>query len=202
MRTPSTSTPAFDGVAVGDPLGPMTLAISRAANERYWASAGVDAPGAASRGAVPTDRGEPHRPADPDGGETGADPDGPQRVVSHRRANADVELTVTGTVTDRYRRPRPRVRSRDRRDHTPRRRTAVDIGHDVLRGRRMKRTLELTRTCCAGTRGRGNFHSDPDAASHAGLRATSSRRGCRSRGRPTGCCSTAWGGAPHAGRSS
>lgn len=97
---PSQPSP-FDGVSVGDPLGPMTLAISRAANERYWASAGVDHPvlraGAlyppiaanltvlltqtvVKRALIQTT----------------------QQVISHRRADADVELTTTGAVTDRY----------------------------------------------------------------------------------------------------
>ena len=92
---------AFDGVAVGDPLGPLTLAISGAANQRYWASAGVEHPvlraGAlyppiaanltvlltqtvVKRALIQTT----------------------QRIVAHRRADADVELTTTGTVTDRY----------------------------------------------------------------------------------------------------
>jgi hypothetical protein len=93
--------PAFDGVAVGDPLGPLVLTISRAANERYWASAGVDHPvlraGAlyppiaanltvlltqtiVKRALIQTT----------------------QHVTSHRRADADVELTTTGTITDRH----------------------------------------------------------------------------------------------------
>jgi len=92
---------AFEGVAVGDRLGPLTIAISRAANERYWASAGVDhaalragalyPPIAANltvlliqtvvqRALIQT----------------------AQRIVAHRRADADVELSTTGTVTDRF----------------------------------------------------------------------------------------------------
>jgi hypothetical protein len=79
----------------------MTLAISRAANERYWASAGVDHPvlraGAlyppiAANLTVLLTQTVVKRALLQTG----------QQVVSHRRADADVELTVTGTVTDRY----------------------------------------------------------------------------------------------------
>ena len=38
----SLSSLPFAGAEVGTPVGPLTLAISPAANERYWASAGVD----------------------------------------------------------------------------------------------------------------------------------------------------------------
>jgi hypothetical protein len=92
---------AFDGVAVGDPLGPLTLAISRAANERYWASAGVDHPVlragalyppiAANLTVLLTQTVAPRALIQT-----------AQRIVSHRRADADVELTTTGTFTDRY----------------------------------------------------------------------------------------------------
>lgn len=92
---------AFGGAREGTPFGPLTLAISRAANERYWASAGVDHPllraGAlyppiaanltilALQTVVP-------RPL----------LQTTQRVVAHRRADADVELTVQGEVTQRF----------------------------------------------------------------------------------------------------
>lgn len=88
-------------LAVGTPLGPLTLAISRAANERYWAAAGADHPALRAGALYPpiaanltvlvtqtvVDR---------------ALLQTAQRVVSHRRADADVELTVTATVTDRF----------------------------------------------------------------------------------------------------
>jgi hypothetical protein len=97
----SPAAPAFDGAAAGDRLGPLTLTISRAANERYWASAGADhallAAGAlyppiaanltvlltqtvVKRALIQT----------------------AQRIVSHQRADADVELTTTGTVAERF----------------------------------------------------------------------------------------------------
>ena len=34
----------FGGAGVGTALGPLTVAVSRAANERYWRGAGVDHP--------------------------------------------------------------------------------------------------------------------------------------------------------------
>jgi hypothetical protein len=34
----------FGGTAVGTALGPLRITVSAAANERYWASAGVDHP--------------------------------------------------------------------------------------------------------------------------------------------------------------
>lgn len=86
---------------MGDCCGPLTLAISRAANERYWSSAGVDHPSLRAGALYPpiaanltvlvlqsvVPRPFLHTA---------------QRLVAHRRADADVELTVTGTVTDRY----------------------------------------------------------------------------------------------------
>ena len=44
LREPSQSLPSWERLTVGDRFGPLSLAISRAANERYWASAGVDHP--------------------------------------------------------------------------------------------------------------------------------------------------------------
>lgn len=93
--------PQFDSLAVGVPFGPLTLAISRAANERYWAAAGVDHP-ALRAGAL-----YPPIAANLTILALQTVVDRPllqtaQRIVSHRRADADVELTVTGAVTDRY----------------------------------------------------------------------------------------------------
>jgi acyl dehydratase len=44
----------------------------------------------------------------------------------------------------------------------------VDVDRDVLRGRHVKRTLELTPELLRLYSRRGNFHSDPDAASALG----------------------------------
>ncbi len=97
----SPSGPAFAGAVVGTPVGPLTLAISRAANQRYWASAGVDHPSLAAGALYPPiaanltvlasqtilPRALLHTA---------------QRIVCHRQAAAGVELTVAGTVTERY----------------------------------------------------------------------------------------------------
>jgi hypothetical protein len=91
----------FDGLAVGTALGPLTLAISRAANERTWSSAGVDHP-ALRAGAL-----YPPIAANLTVLLVQTVLDRPllqtaQEIRSHRRADGDVELTTTGTVTDRY----------------------------------------------------------------------------------------------------
>lgn len=95
------SAPPFGGAVAGTELGPLRITVSAAANERYWASAGVDHP-ALRRGALyppvaanlaillfqtVTSRPLLHTS---------------QRLVSHRRGEAGTELTVTGTVVDRY----------------------------------------------------------------------------------------------------
>jgi hypothetical protein len=102
-KPPDDAAPAdtgFDRLVPGTVVGPLRLAVSRAANERYWSSAGVDhaslhagalyPPIAANLPvlAVQTVVDQPLLQT-------------AQRVVCHRRAHADVELTVTGRVTDR-----------------------------------------------------------------------------------------------------
>ena len=99
-RTREAGTP-FGGAVAGTELGPVRITVSAAANERYWASAGVDHP-ALRRGALyppiaanltillfQTVATRPllHTA---------------QRLVAHRRGDAGTELTVTGTVTERY----------------------------------------------------------------------------------------------------
>ena len=91
----------FGGAIAGTDLGPMRITVSESANERYWASAGVDHP-TLRRGALyppvaanltillfQTVATRPLLHTS-------------QRLVSHRRAEAGTELTVTGTVVDRY----------------------------------------------------------------------------------------------------
>jgi len=91
----------FDGVVEGTRFGPLTLAISRAANERYWASAGVDHPALRAGALYPPIAANltilaiqtvVERPLLQTA----------QRVVSHQRADADVELTVSAVVAKRY----------------------------------------------------------------------------------------------------
>jgi len=93
--------PAFGGAVAETELGPMWITVSPAANERYWASAGVDHP-ALRRGALyppvaanlaillfQTVANRPLLHTS-------------QRLVSHRQGEAGTELTITGTVVDRY----------------------------------------------------------------------------------------------------
>jgi len=96
-----TTTLAFSGVTSGTALGPVEYTVSRAANERYWSSAGVDHP-ALRDGAL-----YPPMAANftilllqtvaPDPAIQAA-----QRLVCHRRGDAGTTLTVRGTVTERY----------------------------------------------------------------------------------------------------
>ena len=92
---------ALSALPVGTPLGPMPLAISVAANERYWAAAGVDHPALRAGALYPPIAANltvllVQTVADRALLQT------TQRVVCHRRADAGVELTVTGHVADRY----------------------------------------------------------------------------------------------------
>ena len=91
----------FDGLAVGTALGPLTLAISRAANERSWSSAGVDHPVLRAGALYPPIAANltvllVQTVLDRPLLQTA------QEIRAHRRADADVELTTTGTVTDRF----------------------------------------------------------------------------------------------------
>ncbi len=101
LGEPSTASPSFDDLAVGVRFGPLTLAISRAANERYWAAAGVDHPTLRAGALYPPIAANltvlvVQTVVDQPLLQTA------QRVVCHRRADADVELTVTGNVTERF----------------------------------------------------------------------------------------------------
>jgi hypothetical protein len=96
-RTP----PPFGGAVVGTDLGPLRITVSAAANQRYWASAGVDHPAlregalyppVAANLAILLFQTVATRPLLHTS----------QRLVSHRRGEAGSELTVTGTVVDRY----------------------------------------------------------------------------------------------------
>lgn len=98
---PETAALPFGGARAGTRLGPLRVNVSGAANERYWASAGVDHPALRGGALYPpiaanltillfqTVAARPllHTA---------------QRLVAHRRAEAGTELAVTGTVTDRY----------------------------------------------------------------------------------------------------
>jgi hypothetical protein len=91
----------FGGATVGSGLGPLRITVSPAANERYWASAGVDHPVLRQGALYPPIAGNltillfqtvATRPLLHTA----------QRLVCHRHGEAGTELEVTGTVVDRY----------------------------------------------------------------------------------------------------
>jgi len=93
--------PPFGGARVGTELGPLRITVSAAANERYWASAGVDHPALREGALYPPVAANltillfqtvATRPLLHTA----------QRLVSHRRGEAGSELTVPGTVVDRF----------------------------------------------------------------------------------------------------
>jgi hypothetical protein len=93
--------PPFGGAVAGTDLGPLRITVSPAANERYWASAGVDHPALRQGALYPPVAANltillfqtvATRPLLHTS----------QRLVSHRRGDAGTELTITGAVVDRY----------------------------------------------------------------------------------------------------
>jgi hypothetical protein len=104
MHTPSqqgTGGAPFGAAVVGSLLGPLTIAVSAAANDRYWEGAGIEHPARA--------RGQLYPPMAANLTILLFQTVAPrpmlhtaQHLVAHRAASADVELTVTGTVTERY----------------------------------------------------------------------------------------------------
>ncbi len=91
----------FGGAETGTTLGPLPVAISSAANERYWRAAAVDHPRLREGALYPAIAANltimlfqtvARRPLLHTA----------QRLVSHRLGDADVELTVTGRVADRF----------------------------------------------------------------------------------------------------
>jgi hypothetical protein len=100
MSVHRTASP-FGGAVVGTDLGPLHITGAGAANQRYWASAGVDHPAlrqgalyppVAANLAILLFQTVATRPLLHTS----------QRLVSHRRGAAGTELTVTGSVVDRY----------------------------------------------------------------------------------------------------
>lgn len=91
----------FGGAEAGARLGPITIAVSPAANQRYWEAAGVDHPSLRAGALYPpiaanltillfqTVAPRPLLHA-------------AQHLVCHRAADAGVELTIEGTVLERY----------------------------------------------------------------------------------------------------
>ena len=101
MHSEANDSGRFGGAAAGERLGPVEYTVSAAANERYWAAAGVDHPALRSGALYPpiaanltillfqTVAPEPvlHTA---------------QRLVCHRRGEAGSTLTVEGVVLERY----------------------------------------------------------------------------------------------------
>jgi hypothetical protein len=91
----------FGGAVVGTTLGPLSFTVGPAANERYWASAGVDHPSLRGGALYPpiaanltillfqTVAKRPLLHTE-------------QRLVSHRRAQVGAELSVVGSVVERF----------------------------------------------------------------------------------------------------
>jgi hypothetical protein len=99
-RQPAAPAP-FAGLDPGTSLGPVTFTVSEAANERYWASAGVDHPALRSGALYPPLAANLtilllQTVVDRQMIQTA------QRLVCHRRGVAGAELTVRGSVTERY----------------------------------------------------------------------------------------------------
>ena len=91
----------FGGATVGTGLGPLRFTVSAAANERYWASAGVDHPALRQGALYPPIAANltillfqtvATRPLLHTA----------QRLVCHRRGEAGAELEVRGSVVERY----------------------------------------------------------------------------------------------------
>jgi hypothetical protein len=94
-------TVAFGDLQAGTPLPPLALAISAAANDRYWDGAGVEHPLRAAGALYPLIAANLTVLAF---GGLYADPviQARQRLVCHRRADAPETLHTTGEVTEQY----------------------------------------------------------------------------------------------------
>lgn len=88
---------------VGSTLPPYTVAVSCAANERYWRSAGVDHP-ALRAGALYPPLAANLVILTIQKVESTALLHARSRLVAHRRAETPAELTVLAAVADRYER--------------------------------------------------------------------------------------------------
>src|SRR5262245_475403 len=161
--------PPFGGAVAGTELGPLRVTVSPAANERYWASAGVDHPALREGALYPAHRRQPGDPALPDGRDptapahraaTGRAPARPRRDPAHHRRHGG------GSVRE----ARSRVRRRRRGRHPARRGAPLDVHGHLLRAMSdHSRTLLLTPELLRAYSRRGNFHSELDEAAELGL---------------------------------
>jgi hypothetical protein len=94
---------AFAEITAGTPLEPFTVAVSAAANDRYWDGAGVEHPLRAEGALYPLIAANltvlTFTRLCPE-----AMIQTRQRLVCHRRADAPATLRTAGLVTDRYER--------------------------------------------------------------------------------------------------
>jgi hypothetical protein len=93
--------PPFSGAVVGTAFGPVTYAVSEAANDRYWEAAGIEHPARTAGFLYPpmaanltilafqTIAPDPLLHTD-------------QTLVAHAAAPAPAQLVVTGAVTGRF----------------------------------------------------------------------------------------------------
>jgi hypothetical protein len=92
---------AWGSLVADQPLGPMRLTISEAANERYWRAAGVDHPARRAGALYPPIAANLtilcFQQTCPD-----AMIQTRQRLKCHRRAHPDAELITFGRVVSRY----------------------------------------------------------------------------------------------------
>ncbi len=92
---------AWASLQVGDPLQPLRLVVSTAANERYWQAAGVEHPALRAGALYPPIAANltilSLQQTVPD-----AMIQTRQRLQCHRVASAGVELVTTGRVAARY----------------------------------------------------------------------------------------------------
>jgi hypothetical protein len=91
----------FEELVPGMRIGPLRLAVSAAANERYWRTAGADHPALRAGTLYPPIAANLTALTF---GQHCADPmiQTRQRLVCHRRAPAGAELVVTGEITSTY----------------------------------------------------------------------------------------------------
>jgi hypothetical protein len=94
---------AFAELAAGMPLPTLALAVSAAANDRYWDGAGVEHPLRTAGALYPLIAANLTVLAF---GGLCADPviQARQRLVCHRRADAPATLHTTGSIAERYER--------------------------------------------------------------------------------------------------
>jgi len=94
---------AFADLAAGTALSPLTLALSAAANDRYWEGAGVEHPLRTAGALYPLIAANLTVLAF---GQTCPEPviQARQQLVCHRRADAPATLVTTGAVREAYER--------------------------------------------------------------------------------------------------